>query len=269
MGLAAEQIDFFSIETGYAEQNYFSWFSCGAASAVATKLALDKYGPERVRVVYQQTNSEHPDNARFIADCERWFGVEIEKTQSEKYHDIWEVFAAGYLVGPGGAMCTSELKRRVAENLISWGPTQEIEIFGYTVDEQARVDRFIENNNERRIEPILIDNGITKERCYSILLEAGIQLPMMYRMGYRNNNCIGCVKGGAGYWNKIRVDFPEVFERMAKVERQLGVSIIRKEIKGADGKKTKERVFLDELPPNMGRYKSEPSIQCGMLCGTN
>ena len=32
-------------------------------------------------------------------------------------------------------------------------------------------------------------------------------------MGYNNNNCIGCIKGGMGYWNKIRVDFPEVFEK--------------------------------------------------------
>ncbi len=51
---------------------------------------------------------------------------------------------------------------------------------------------------------------------------AGIELPAMYKLGYRNNNCIGCPKGGMGYWNKIRVDFPEVFERMAALQRELG-----------------------------------------------
>lgn len=35
----------------------------------------------------------------------------------------------------------------------------------------------------------------------------------MYDLGYANNNCIGCVKGGIGYWNKIRIDFPEESDR--------------------------------------------------------
>ena len=24
----------------------------------------------------------------------------------------------------------------------------------------------------------------------------GIEIPVMYRLGYNNNNCVGCVKGG-------------------------------------------------------------------------
>lgn len=31
-----------------------------------------------------------------------------------------------------------------------------------------------------------------------MVLRAGIELPLMYRMGYDNANCIGCVKGGEG-----------------------------------------------------------------------
>jgi hypothetical protein len=87
--------------------------------------------------------------------------------------------------------------------------------------------------------------------------DAGIALPAMYQLGYRNNNCIGCVKGGAGYWNKIRVDFPEAFERMAKLERQLKMSVLKK-----DGKKW----FLDELPEGVGHYPNEPDISCGVQC---
>ena len=32
----------------------------------------------------------------------------------------------------------------------------------------------------------------------------------MYDLGYPNNNCIGCIKGGMGYWNRIRKDFPDI-----------------------------------------------------------
>lgn len=47
------------------------WFSCGAASAVAAKLALEKYGT-RACVVYCDTmKSEHPDNVRFFDDVQR------------------------------------------------------------------------------------------------------------------------------------------------------------------------------------------------------
>ena len=35
-----------------------SWFSCGAASAVTSKLALKKYGDD-VDIVYCDTGSEH------------------------------------------------------------------------------------------------------------------------------------------------------------------------------------------------------------------
>ena len=83
----------------------------------------------------------------------------------------------------------------------------------------------------------------------------------MYKLGYNNNNCIGCVKGRAGYWNKIRKDFPHIFEKMSKVERDLGISINQKMIKGKI-----HRVFLDELSPNDGHNIKEPDIDCGVLC---
>ena len=87
----------------------------------------------------------------------------------------------------------------------------------------------------------------------------------MYKLGYRNNNCVGCVKGEAGYWNKIRVDFPETFERMAKMEDYLGRTVCKIE-RTVDGVRTIKRVSLRELPPNQGNYPSEPDIQCGIFC---
>ena len=53
-----------------------SWFSCGAASAVAAKLAIADGDP--VTVVYCEVMEEHPDNQRFLKDCENWFGQEIK-----------------------------------------------------------------------------------------------------------------------------------------------------------------------------------------------
>ena len=260
-GVTAGKTAFFGIMDTEQKRRVVSWFSCGAASAVATKLALKQYS-ERVEIVYQDTGSEHPDNKRFLKDCERWFGREITVLKSKKYNSIWEVFEkTRYLVGPMGARCTSELKRKLAEEYITWGPLQDVEVFGYTVEEEPRLKRFRSNNPERIIECPLIDKALNKTECLAILEREKIQIPKMYELGYKNNNCIGCVKGGAGYWNKIRKDFPDVFARMAAVERELDIAINKRYV---DGERMK--VFLDELPEEMGNFETEPSISCGLFC---
>jgi hypothetical protein len=146
------------------------------------------------------------------------------------------------------------MKRNVRK---AYQQPDDTHVFGFTLDEQKRIDRFEANNTALKCWWVLRDASITKQDCYRILQEAGIKLPAMYKLGYKNNNCIGCVKGGAGYWNKIRRDFPEAFDRMAKIEREHNWAICRS--KG-------EPVFLDELSPDAGRYNSEPDIECGPQC---
>lgn len=229
------------------------WFSCGATSAVACKLAItENAGKLPLQVCYCDTRSEHPDNYRFILECERWLGCEIERLTNPKYHDVNDVIETGrYINGPSGAKCTQQLK--IAVRKMMQRPETDYHVYGFDAEEIDRVFDFRERNPEIRIKVPLIDRGLTKPDCLALLREEGIELPMMYRMGYRNNNCIGCVKGGMGYWNKIREDFPEVFEKRAKQERMIGHSCIK-------------GVYLDELSPKRGRYESEPDISCEGLC---
>lgn len=240
-----------------------AWFSCGDASAVAAKLAVKKYG-DRCEVLYCDTFAyEHPDNRRFFADVEHWLDRKITVLHSEEYADIYDVFErTRWLVGPGGARCTSELKKNVRK---AYQLPDDIHVFGFTSEEQKRVDRFHKQNPDLFAEFPLVEGCITKAECHKRIRQAGIELPAMYLLGYKNNNCIGCVKGQSGYWNKIRRDFPETFARMAVVERQLDAAICKTE-GVTDGKRWRKRVFLDELPPNVGRYESEPDIECGVLC---
>ena len=162
-------------------------FSCGAASAVATKIALEKY-PDAV-IYRSDTGSEHPDNERFMRDCEKWFGKKVNVLKSERFKDIWEVFdKRQYLSGIGGAPCTGEMKRIPGDKVWNLG---DIEIFGYTVEEKHRVERFRKNNNERIIECPLIDKGFDKADCLGMIDRAGIEIPTMYKLGFRNNNCQG------------------------------------------------------------------------------
>jgi len=185
------------------------WFSCGAASAVATKLAIaENAGKLPLIIVYTEIAEEHPDNKRFLKECQTWFGQEIQILRNEKYEgSIYKVFEKQrYIVGIAGAPCTKFLKKEVRQKFEQLTDRQ---VFGYTAEEQHRLDRFIDANNDVNIWTPLIDKGLLKEDCLAMLQNANIELPEMYRLGYHNNNCIGCVKGGAGYWNKIRIDFPQ------------------------------------------------------------
>ena len=232
------------------------WYSCGAASAVATKLAISQFPDAEVVIARCIVREEHPDNDRFAADCEKWFGMPITNLIAEKYNgSIYEVFQQRkYISGIGGAPCTLELKKRVREAFQQ--PTDR-HVFGYCAEEQDRWDRFLDSNNLDAIAP-LIDRGLKHPEALAMIENAGIKLPEMYRLGYQHNNCIGCVKAtGAGYWNKIRDDFPAEFDKMARVSRAIGARLTR------DGE---TRIFLDELLVGAGNYQEEPEIQCGIFC---
>lgn len=231
-------------------------FSCGAASAIATKMALRRYGKDRCEIVNIRIAEEHPDNHRFLKDCEKWFGKKITILQNEKCNgSIHEVFRqSNFIKSPQGAACTTQLKRKVRA---AFCKPDDKHIFGFTIEEQERANSFNERNPNMDIDWILIENGLTKADCLGVLERAGIEIPMMYKLGYKNNNCIGCVKGGIGYWNKIRLDFPDAFKAMAERERAIGHSVL----KDKNGS-----IWLDELDPKRGKIQDEPDIECSFFC---
>ena len=234
-----------------------SWFSCGAASAVATKLALLEHEPKNVVVAYCETGSEHEDNSRFMADCVKWFNAPVVRIKSDEYADTWDVWEkTRWLAGINGARCTTELK--VAPRLEFQKPTDK-HVFGYTADaaDVVRAKNLRNNYPEMTILTPLIDAGINKAACLSMVKQDGIALPPMYAMGFQNNNCIPCVKATSpDYWALVRKQFPEQFNRMAKLSRDLDVRLCR--IKG-------ERSFIDEIPADQKTTKPiQPS--CDFLC---
>jgi len=232
-----------------------SWFSCGAASAYATYLAYEKYG-DRMEAVYCRVKEESEDNLRFLNEFVDKTGIPVKIIGDESMdYSIFKVFhKRKFIKGPTGAPCTMILKKNVRKDYQRHG---DIQIFGYTIDEMSRVNRFIDSNNEVDTDFILVDKSITKPDCMRWFSRMGFTLPEMYRLGYANNNCIGCVKGGMGYFNAIRVDFPEAFNKLAKLERDIGHAIN----KDKDGP-----VYLDELHPERGNFKRDQPLDCGFSC---
>lgn len=231
------------------------WFSCGVTSAVACKLAIEIYGKDQIELYYMVINTAHPDNERFILECEQWYGKKIHKISSEKYNDQFDVIEKiKYINGPTGAPCTLHLKKNVRykiENSIDF----DGQIFGFEFEKKEinRAIRFSQQYPQAKPLYPLIDRKMTKSECAELLLKNGIKLPKMYELGFHNNNCIGCVKGGKGYWNHVRKKFPEQFNRMAELEIKIGASCIKEK-------------YLKDLKPNEGKHEPPIVPDCGTFC---
>lgn len=237
------------------------WVSCGAASAVAAIETVRAYGTERVLLVNNPIAEEDEDNQRFVDQLSLLVGLDIERARSKEYPDqscvdVWE--KRKYMSGPLGAPCTMILKKWArqqweAENHVDW------HVLGFTADETARHDRFVQTERGNVL-PILIERGITKDDCFRICREWGLELPRIYSWGYPNANCIGCVKAASPtYWNHVRIQNPDVFDARVEQSRRLGTKLVKYRGK---------RMFLDELPPDAkGRpLKSMPDVECGIFC---
>ncbi len=228
------------------------WFSCGAASAVATALTIREHPNAIIARIIIPDEVEDAD--RFTADCERWYGREILRLQDPEKRSTEDVFRKRrYIQGVKGAPCTGELKKAVR---FAFQKPDDIHVLGFTADEQHRADDFKHNNFELTTDFPLIRNGLTKNDCHGIIRAEGIEQLILYRQGFANGNCPGCVKGGMGYWNRIRAYYPEVFAARAA---------LGKELNWRPFKYRGKRIRLDELPVTAGRHK-EPSAECSSFC---
>lgn len=124
-------------------------FSCGAASAVATKLAIAQYSATHdVQIINAFLTKELDDNRRFAAECEAWFGRPVTVLRDEKYGaNPIEVFRRKrYIKGQRGAPCSGELKRRLLDK---WKQPDDVMVLGFTIEEEDRFDDFAERNPGR------------------------------------------------------------------------------------------------------------------------
>ena len=237
------------------------WFSAGIDSFIAAYLTRDTLD----KIIYIDIEDQHEDTWRFIRDCEKALGREIEPLQSI-YKSVDNVITTYQFINSAyGAKCTDILKRRVRKEWeLDHRGIDLTYVWGYDCTERHRAEGIIEADPDHKHEFPLIERYLNKMDCHGMSRQLGVRRPIMYDMGYQNNNCIGCVKGGMGYWNKIRVDFPEVFEKRAKREREIGHSCLKETINGKS-----VPVYLDELDPERGRIEDEIMDDCSIACWLN
>ncbi len=239
-----------------------SHFSCGAASAVATKLILAEK-PDSLLILNAFIIEEDSDNRRFLADCETWFGHPITVLRDEKYgastDEVWR--RERYMKGPNGAPCSRALKRKILDAATLPG---DIHILGYTSEEEDRLLDLRAANPTWIICAPLVEKGLDKSDCLAVVDRAGLVLPLMYREGFDNANCVGCPKGGQNYWQHIRAKRPERFYQISTIQQSIGPGAYFLQFRS--GPRAGERMSLLELPEGLGNMADEPSFSCSFFC---
>jgi len=232
------------------------WISAGVSSFVAGYLERETVN----EYLYIDVADQHEDSMRFIKDCEKALGKEINILKNTQYKDVDDVIrSTGFIcnIATGYTPCTNILKKRIRKE---WEMEQEDNdicyVWGFDCAEKHRAERLLDSMPEVSHSFPLIDRMLSKEDAHGICDMLGIRRPLMYDLGYRNNNCIGCIKGGMGYWNRIRRDFPEVFESRMKLEQDLGITILK-------------GMYLKDLDPNRGRLEEDVPMECSIMCQLN
>lgn len=257
------------------------WWSGGITSAVACKLAIEKYGLQKCKVIMLETDNEHEDTYRFLKDCEIWYGLSIQKLKTNKYNNIQETWIKHLSLNTAnGAICSDKMKRKVREE---WEKTNiwDHQVFGFEFDKKEINRAKAMSLNHSHTNPLypLIYEKLNKKDCLKIVQEAGIKIPDAYLLGFSNNNCLktGCVQGGIGYWKKIQKEYPDKFDRMAEMEHKLTdlkgkpVTILKDQSKNSLGLVflKKHSHYLNKSIDEMSGHEPEPLTDCMGFCGTN
>lgn len=257
------------------------WFSGGITSAVACKLSLDKYGKDNIRIIFIDTKNESEDTYRFLKDCEWWYGKKIERITNEDYNSIEEVwYKFKGLNFANGAICSSELKRTVRQRF-QRDNFFDAQAFGFdnSKKEKKRAEAMKLNYSDSKPFFPLIEHDLSKEDCIQIVQDVEIDIPRTYHYGFNNNNCFrtGCVQGGIGYWQKMKCEFPEKFDYMARIEHDLTdkkgkpVTMLKDQAKGGGQLFLKPHLNypdVKDISMKKGR-EPKPLKECNGFCGVN
>lgn len=199
------------------------WLSAGVSSFIAGYLKRDSID----LYIYIDIENQHPDSMRFIKDCEKILGKEIQILKSPYRNKENVIRQFRYINGPSGAKCTEILKKRVRKEWeMEHREYQITYVWGFDMDERRRAERICEAMPEFKHEFPLIEKNLTKQDAHAITARLHVKRPVTYDMG---------------------------FQTMAELEREIGHSCIN-------------GVFLDELDPERGRKEDEISFDCGIFC---
>lgn len=193
-------------------------YSTGLFSTEALERTIEQKGKADTIPVFadvkghstEEHTGEDEDSYRFMADVERYFGIEIVRIVEGR--DIWQVMMDERAITlPVGktrvAKCSIKLKREPIDRWVEerYRPGECVIVTGLGWAEGIRMADFDAvkapyTTWHPMSEPPYMDNCHIEAKW----AQRGIQAPRLYAAGFSHGNCGGaCVKGGQGHWARL------------------------------------------------------------------
>lgn len=182
--------------------------------------ALAIYLKERVpdlEYFFTDTGAELPETYEFLSGLEAVLGKRIVRLNAERGFDHWLQVYGGALPSPQMRWCTKQLKIKPLE---AWlGDDRTYTYIGIRADENR--SGYI--STKPTIKPVFPfkEDGITKERVFKILDDAGVGLPEYYEWRTRSG-CYFCFFQRKAEWVGLSERHPELFQEAIAYEEKQG-----------------------------------------------
>lgn len=200
--------------------------SGGKASAWCAKWAFDNYPKEDIILYFNDTKWEHEDLYRFLDDLSKYFDHPITYDNDGRSPEAL-FYDHRALANNRMPFCSHELKAERLQKFYRHGDTI---VFGIGLDEPHRAKRIIDvyesvGHRKKRYAKLafpLISEGVTPRDINKWLHEVDILEPLLYRLGFKHNNCAGgCVRSGKGQWKLLLEKLPEIYAERERVEEEM------------------------------------------------
>lgn len=175
-------------------------YSGGLCSWYAAKVLVERFGKDKVVLLFADTCYEDQDLYRFLDESSAEMQVPVTRIADGR--TPWDVFFDNGFIGNTRIdLCSRILKRELLDRWYreNCDPAHDVICVGLSRGEKGRYLRFKARMRAKgiRTEAPAMWGSPTKDQMAQALDRAGIELPDLYYEGFPHNNCGGfCVKAG-------------------------------------------------------------------------
>lgn len=214
--------------------DHIIFYSGGIGSYFTAKRVIEKFGKEKVKLLFTDTKIEDEDLYRFIKESAKKLGVELIIIEDGR--TPWEVaFDVKYLPNSRIAQCSHILKQKISSKWIkeNYNPDECILYLGIDWSEEHRTASPRKHWLPYIVEFPLCDKPFLNKKGMLNDLENidGIERPNLYKLGFAHNNCGGfCFRAGIGHFKNLLEKKPELYKFHEEKEQELRNYLDREDI---------------------------------------
>jgi hypothetical protein len=210
--------------------NHIVQFSGGICSWCTAKRVIERHDNENIVLLFADTLIEDQDTYRFINESSLYFDIPITRLADGR--DPWQVFEDEKFIGNSRIdPCSKILKRELLSKYMqdNYDPADTIIHFGLDWTEIPRFERIRDRKKPWECRAYMIEKPwLLKTEMLKELTEAGIEIPRLYKLGFKHNNCGGfCVKAGQAQFAHLLRTLPDRYREHEENElrlRSLGIN---------------------------------------------